>query len=186
MQVTEAEDYRLLAEENRINVRLIPPSRGIIYDRFGIAIAQNAQNYRIVIVREDAGDVEEAIAKVRRLVNLDDDDVERALKEIYRRSPFVPITVADQLAWEDIAEVAINAPALPGITPDVGLSREYPLGPDFAHIVGMWGRSATTICQSWKTPTRCCRSRSSRSARSGSRPSLRAICAGVRARAGSR
>ena len=139
MQVTEADSYRLLAEENRINVRLIAPSRGIIFDRHGIPIAQNAQNYRIVIVREDAGDVEEAIARVRRLVDLDDSDVERALKEIYRRSPFVPITVADQLAWEDIAEVAINAPALPGITPDVGLSREYPLGEDFAHIVGYVG-----------------------------------------------
>ena len=66
MQVTEADSYRLLAEENRINVRLIPPSRGIIYDRHGIPIAQNAQNYRIVIVREDAGNVEEAIAKVSK------------------------------------------------------------------------------------------------------------------------
>ena len=139
MQVEEAEDYRLLAEENRINVRLIPPSRGIIYDRHGIPVAQNAQNYRIVIVREQAGDVEETIAKVRRLVDLDDDDLERSLKEMYRRSPFVPITLADQLAWEDIAEVALNAPALPGITPDVGLSREYPLGEDFAHIVGYVG-----------------------------------------------
>ena len=38
-----------------------------------------------------------------------------------------------------MAELAINAPALPGITPDVGLSRVYPLGPDFAHIVGYVG-----------------------------------------------
>ncbi|NNE81082.1 MAG: penicillin-binding protein 2 [Silicimonas sp.] len=139
MQVEEAEDYRLLAEENRINVRLIAPSRGIIYDRYGIPVAQNAQNYRIVIVREQAGNVEETIAKVRRLVDLDDDDLERSLKEMYRRSPFVPITLADQLEWEDIAEVALNAPALPGITPDVGLSREYPLREDFAHIVGYVG-----------------------------------------------
>ncbi|MCG6883167.1 MAG: penicillin-binding protein 2 [Silicimonas sp.] len=139
MQVTEADSYRLLAEENRINVRLIPPSRGIIYDRHGIAIAENAQNYRVVIVREDVEDVDEAIAKVRRLVNIDDRELERALREMSRRSPFVPITLADQLAWEDVAELAINAPALPGITPDVGLSRIYPLGPDFAHIVGYVG-----------------------------------------------
>ncbi len=139
MQVEEADSYRLLAEENRINVRLIPPSRGIIYDRHGVPVAQNAQNYRIIIVREDAGDVDETIAKVRRLVDLDEADLERSLKEMYRRSPFVPITLADQLTWDDIAEVAINAPALPGITPDVGLSREYPLGEDFAHIVGYVG-----------------------------------------------
>ncbi len=139
MQVEEADSYRLLAEENRINVRLIPPSRGIIYDRHGIAIAENAQNYRVVIVREDVDDVDEAIAKVRRLVNIEDRDLERALREMNRRSPFVPITLADQLAWEDVAELAINAPALPGITPDVGLSRVYPLGADFAHIVGYVG-----------------------------------------------
>ncbi len=139
MQVEEADSYRLLAEENRINVRLIPPSRGIIYDRHGITIAENAQNYRVVIVREDVEDVDETIAKVRRLVQIEDRDIERALREMNRRSPFVPITLADQLAWEDVAELAINAPALPGITPDVGLSRIYPLGADFAHIVGYVG-----------------------------------------------
>ncbi|MEO1537309.1 MAG: penicillin-binding protein 2 [Pseudomonadota bacterium] len=139
MQVTEAESYRLLAEENRINVRLIPPSRGIIYDRHGIAIAENAQNYRVVIVREDIEDVDATITKVRQLVDVEDRDVERALREMNRRSPFVPITLADQLSWEDVAELAINAPALPGVTPDVGLSRIYPLGADFAHIVGYVG-----------------------------------------------
>lgn len=139
MQVEEAESYRLLAEENRINVRLIPPSRGIIYDRHGVTIADNAQNYRVVIVREDVDDVDKSIAKVRRLVNIEDREIERAVREMKRRSPFVPITLADQLAWEDVAELAINAPALPGITPDVGLSRIYPLGPDFAHIVGYVG-----------------------------------------------
>ncbi|MGR3515260.1 MAG: penicillin-binding protein 2 [Paracoccaceae bacterium] len=139
MQVTEADSYRLLAEENRINVRLIPPSRGVIFDRHGITIAENAQNYRVVVVREDIEDVDATITKIRQLVDIEDRDVERALREMSRRSPFVPITLADQLAWEDVAELAINAPALPGVTPDVGLSRVYPLGADFAHIVGYVG-----------------------------------------------
>ena len=65
MQIEEAEEYRLLAEENRINMRLIPPSRGVIFDRNGVPIADNTQNYRIVIVREDAGDVDAVIAKLR-------------------------------------------------------------------------------------------------------------------------
>lgn len=152
MQVTEADSYRLLAEENRINVRLIPPSRGIIYDRHGIAIAENAQNYRVVIVREDVEDVDATIAKVRQLVDIEDRDIERALREMSRRSPFVPITLADQLAWEDVAELAINAPALPGITPDVGLSRVYPLGADFAHIVGYVGPVSERDLEQLQTP----------------------------------
>lgn len=139
MQVEEAEQYRLLAEENRINVRLIPPSRGIIYDRHGVPVAQNAQNYRIIIVREDVGDVDATVERLKQIIPLDEDELERSLKEMYRRSPFVPVTLADRLTWADLSEVAVNAPVLPGITPDVGLSREYPLKEDFAHIVGYVG-----------------------------------------------
>ncbi|MDJ1007611.1 MAG: penicillin-binding protein 2 [Paracoccaceae bacterium] len=139
MQVEEADEYRLLAEENRINMRLIPPARGVIYDRNGVPIADNSQNYRIIIVREDAGDVEEVVRRLKRLVPLDENDLERALRELERRSPFVPVTLADRLSWEDFSRVASNAPALPGITPDVGLSRHYPMAEDFAHIVGYVG-----------------------------------------------
>lgn len=139
LQVEQADEFRLLAEENRINDRLIAPARGVIYDRNGISIADNAQNYRIVIVREDTGDVEEVIRRLQQVVHLDEDELERSLREMYRRSPFVPVTLADRLSWEDIAEVAVNAPALPGITPDVGLSRIYPMSEDFSHVVGYVG-----------------------------------------------
>jgi penicillin-binding protein 2 len=139
LQIEEADEFRLLAEENRINMRLLPPPRGLIFDRNGVLIAGNAQNYRIIIVREDAGDVDAVIAKLKEIIHLDDDDLERSLKEMYRRSPFVPVTLADRLSWEDFTKVAVNAPALPGITPDVGLSRHYPMDGDFAHIVGYVG-----------------------------------------------
>ncbi|MBK1634732.1 penicillin-binding protein 2 [Rhodovulum adriaticum] len=139
LQVTQADTFRLLAEENRINIRLIPPARGLIYDRAGRILAENEQNYRIVLVREDAGDPEKALARLTRLVPLDAGTVERALKEIQRHSPFIPVTVADRLHWEDVARVAVNAPILPGIAPEVGLSRLYPMGQDFAHVVGYVG-----------------------------------------------
>ena len=139
MQVEQADEFRLLAEENRINMRLIAPGRGLIFDRNGIPIAENAQNYRIVIVREDAGDVDAALARLRQLIYVDDDELQRARREIDRRSSFVPVTVTDQRSWEDIATVSVNAPALPGITPDVGLTRSYPLGQDYAHVVGYVG-----------------------------------------------
>ncbi|WP_420003716.1 penicillin-binding protein 2 [Arenibacterium sp. LLYu02] len=139
LQVDQADQFRLLAEENRINLRLIAPTRGEIFDRNGRIIAQNSPSYRIVMVPEDAGDVEEVIANLTRLLPLDPEDLERARIEIERSRPFLPITLADQISWDDIAKVAVNAPALPGITPEVGLSRVYPQGSDFAHVVGYVG-----------------------------------------------
>jgi len=139
MQVEQADEFRLLAEENRINMRLIAPARGLVFDRTGTPVAENTQNYRIVIVREDAGDVDMAIERLRHLIYLDPEEIERSLREMRRRSAFVPVTLTDQRSWEDVATVAVNAPALPGIFPDVGLTRHYPLGADFAHIVGYVG-----------------------------------------------
>ncbi|WP_138466501.1 penicillin-binding protein 2 [Poseidonocella sp. HB161398] len=139
MQVEEADEYRLLAEENRINVRLLAPQRGLIFDRNGRPVAQNDQNYRVVIVREDAGDVEAVLTRLTGLIELTPEEIERTLREVGRRSAFVPVTVKDQMPWEDLARVAINAPALPGVRPEVGQTRNYPLGQDFAHVVGYVG-----------------------------------------------
>ncbi|MEM6609754.1 MAG: penicillin-binding protein 2 [Pseudomonadota bacterium] len=139
LQVDRASDFRLLAEENRIKVRLLPPARGLIYDRNGVLLADNEQNYRITLIREDAGDVDAVLDRLTELVTLDTRRLDRVREEIFRRPPFVPVTIADRLSWEELSTVAVNAPALPGVTPEFGLSRIYPLGADFAHVVGYVG-----------------------------------------------
>lgn len=139
LQVEEADQFRLLAEENRINVRLIPPARGEVFDRNGVRLAQNAPSYRIVIVREDAGDVDESLAKLAQLMHLEEGTIERVKEEMRRSAPFLPVTVASDVNWEEISRVSVNAPALPGITPEVGLSRVYPQGSDLAHVLGYVG-----------------------------------------------
>ncbi len=137
--VEESDQYRLLAEENRINIQLIPPARGLILDRNGKLIAGNEQNYRVVITKEGAGDVQAVLNRLSHLIPMTAPDMDRITKDIARNSSFVPIPVADRLSWDDFSKVALNAPALPGVTPDVGLSRVYPRDTDFAHVVGYVG-----------------------------------------------
>jgi penicillin-binding protein 2 len=139
MQIARADEFRLLADENRINLRLIPPARGLIFDINGVPLAVNEQVYRIVMVREDAGDVEDALARLHALVPLDPETLAKAREELARHSPFVPVTILERVSWDDIAKVTVNAPALPGITAEVGLSRYYPRGMDTAHVVGYVG-----------------------------------------------
>ena len=54
LQVLESERYATLADENRINIRLLSPPRGRIVDRFGVPVAVNQQNHRVVLVPKDA------------------------------------------------------------------------------------------------------------------------------------
>lgn len=139
LQIQQADEFLLLAEENRINIRLIPPARGLIYDRNGKPIAENRQNYRIVMIREQARDPEEILRKLSTIVTLTENRIERVLKDVSQRPSFVPVSVVEHLSWEEIAQVAANAPVLPGIIPEVGLSRHYPQRSDLAHIVGYVG-----------------------------------------------
>jgi len=140
LQVDQADQFRLLAEENRINIRLIPPIRGEIFDRNGMQLAQNVPSYRIVMVREDAGEPEEVLLRVARLINLTPEKTQSALDELKRAQRFLPVTIAEDVSWDAVSAVSVNAPALPGVSPEVGSTRVYPRGSDFAHVVGRVGR----------------------------------------------
>ncbi|TVQ55616.1 MAG: penicillin-binding protein 2 [Rhodobacteraceae bacterium] len=139
LQIDEGELFRTLAEENRISVRLIPPARGEIFDIQGRPLAVNRQNYRVVMVREQAGDVERVLDRLGLVIPISDAERERALRDLAQRSPFVPVTVAEHLDWQAFALVNANAPALPGVAPDVGLTRLYPDAEAFSHVIGHVG-----------------------------------------------
>lgn len=136
LQVERADDFRLLAEDNRISIRVLPPERGLIFDRSGVLLAGNEPVYRITFVREDADDVDAVLDRLSQIVTLDVEGLARKREEIFAVRPWVPVTIADRLSWEEMSSVAVNAPALPGVNPEVGLSRAYPMGADFAHVVG--------------------------------------------------
>jgi len=139
LQVTQNSAFRLLADENRIRDRLIQPERGLIFDRKGVPIAENQPNYRIVMIREQSEDPRAVLAELARLIELPLENREEIYEEMRRRAPFVPVSVVEQLSWQDFARVSANAPALPGIITEVGLNRSYPMGEDYSHIVGYVG-----------------------------------------------
>ncbi len=140
LQIEEGELYRSLAEENRINIRLIAPARGEIFDRAGQPLAVNRQNLRVQVIREQAGDIEETFEKLSRVVPLSEADRARARREFAQKSAFVPVTVAEHLDWTRFAQLNANAPALRGVAPDVGQTRWYPDGEAFSHVIGHVGR----------------------------------------------
>ncbi len=140
LQIVEADHYRLLAEENRINLQLIPPVRAEIFDRAGVPLAVNRQNYRVVMIREQAGDVEAMLDRLGLIIDIPARRRRRVLKEMRKKSAFVPVAVADYLDWRDFAAVNANLPSLAGVQPEVGLSRHYANGELTAHVIGYVGR----------------------------------------------
>ncbi|MDR3437659.1 penicillin-binding protein 2 [Telmatospirillum sp.] len=136
LQVLEADKYATLADENRINLRLLPPPRGRILDRNGVPMAVNQQNYRVLIVSEQTDDLDDTLDSLSNIIPVTEHDRARIAREIKRRRSFVPVTVRENLSWEDVARIEINTPDLPGVMIDVGQSRSYPLEGLGAHLLG--------------------------------------------------
>jgi len=136
LQVLERERYATLAEENRINLRLLPPPRGRVVDRNGEPLAVNRQNYQVVLVPEQSRDIEETLTALKRIIEISDGTRRRILREVGRKRKFVPVTVSDNLSWEAVARIEVNAPDLPGVSIDVGQTRHYLHGEHFAHVLG--------------------------------------------------
>ncbi len=136
LQILEADKYATLAEDNRINLRLIAPPRGRIVDRFGTPMALNQQNYRVVLVREQAREVERTLDSLAHIIDLSERDYRRILRETSRKRAFVPVTVQDNLTWEQVSRIEVNAPDLPGVSIEAGQTRNYPYAEPLTHILG--------------------------------------------------
>ncbi len=137
LQVLEAPRYKTMAEENRISIRLLPPPRGKIVDRFGEELAVNEQNYRVIITAEDTnGNPVGTLDTLGRVIEISDKEKNKVLKEIKRKRSFVPVTVRENLTWEEVAQIEVNTPDLPGTEIDVGQTRHYPKGNYSAHVLG--------------------------------------------------
>lgn len=137
--VRDSAEYFLLAEENRISLRLVAPVRGRIFDRTGKIVADNEQTFRVALIPEEARDLETVLVNLSTLLDLGGESLAKIRDQIDRAPGFVPITVKDRITWEELSIVALNTPALPGVHPEMVLSRVYPFGPDFAHQVGYVG-----------------------------------------------
>ncbi len=139
LQLERADEFRMLSDGNSIKIRLLPPARGLITDRNGVVIAGNEQNYRVTITREEAGDVPLVLARLAHLIPLSGERREELARDAERRPASAAVAVADRLTWQQFSAIAVNAPALPGVAPEAGLSRIYPYAKDFAHVMGYVG-----------------------------------------------
>jgi len=136
LQLVEAQRYQKLSAGNQFNYRLVPPPRGLILDRNGVALASNRPNFRLMVIKEKGMDVEATLDDLATLVPIDGTRRARLLKEINNAPRKAPVVVMEDMTWEEFSRINIRAPELPNISADMGEVRVYPFGGAFAHVIG--------------------------------------------------
>ena len=139
LQVVEALKYKTLADENRISTRMLVPLRGAVFDRNGNVLANNKQNLSALIVAEQTPSIDKTLSEFKKYIPLTEKEEEKIRKEIKNKRKFVPIELKNNLTWEEVSALQLNAQSLPGVVIDAGLNRAYPLGKYTAHFLGYVG-----------------------------------------------
>lgn len=140
LQVFSYEEFHTRSEANRIKARPIVPARGLIYDRNGRLLADNVPAYRLDAVREDVGDLDGMVARLREVITLSDEEAEAFVAASRARRSFQPVTVKLRLSEAEVARFAVNRHRFPGVDVVPYLNRRYPYGDLFAHVIGYVGR----------------------------------------------
>lgn len=136
LQVVQHEYFFDLSQGNRARIEPLPPNRGIIYDRAGRVIAENTPAYQLELLREQAGDLEQTLARLAQFGLLEPDDLERVHRLVLSRRAFEAVPIQPQLDDEAIARYAVHRHELPGVLLETRMARHYPYGPIGAHALG--------------------------------------------------
>jgi penicillin-binding protein 2 len=140
LQVTRYQDFATHADNNRVHMRPAPASRGLIYDRNGILLADNRPTYNLTVVTERTNDLDQLIATISSLIDISEDDTKTFKKRLRRRIPYEKTTLKFNLTEQERGVLAVNGYLLAGVEVSARLTRFYPQGELFAHVIGYVGR----------------------------------------------
>ncbi|MGN2251396.1 penicillin-binding protein 2 [Frateuria sp. GZRe14] len=140
LQVMRHDEFVTRSENNRVKPKVIPPARGLIYDRNGVLLADNVPAFRLEVVPEQVPDMSAMLAQIGAVVPLDPDDVADFRKRLKQSRRFENVPLKMHLSEDDIARFAINRWRFPGVDVVPYLTRHYPYGELFAHVIGYVGR----------------------------------------------
>ncbi len=140
LQILSHDHYTTLSHNNRVSIVPLPPTRGLIFDRNGVILAQNLPTFSLEIVPERCRDLDQTITDLRQLIDISDNEVQRFKKRIKHQRRFQSTPLRFRLSDEESARIAVNRHRLPCVEVEARLTRDYPLGSLMVHAIGYVGR----------------------------------------------
>ena len=140
LQIVDYKHFADLSENNRIRLMELPPTRGLIYDRNGVVLAENKPTFHLEITPEQVDDMDATLEGLSEIVAISESEMERFKEQLRVRRSFQRISLRTRLNEDEVARLAVNRHRFPGMDINARLSRYYPQGASAAHAVGYVGR----------------------------------------------
>ena len=139
LQIQQGEEYTKLAKNNRVRYLEIAAPRGNILDRKGREIVTNRPSFNVVWVREKNRVDDALIKKIAAILDIEISELLARTRKMVGTPGHIPIRLAEELSWDQVAYIENNRMELPGIKIEVIPQRVYHYGNLASHIIGYLG-----------------------------------------------
>jgi len=143
LQIVQGERYSFLSENNRVRIKRVPGTRGMIFDREGQLLVDSRPSFDLIFTPEDADDASETLRRLARYLGRDEKELLASAEGSKDRLAFEELALGKDVDWPTVVAVETHQLDLPGITLRVRPRRNYADGPTGAHVLGYLGEIGT-------------------------------------------
>ncbi len=140
LQAFEHAEYSTRARSNAVRLKYLPAPRGLIYGADGKLLADNIPAYRLDVVPDKVKHLDATLHRLSAIVPLTGDDIRRFKESLKQHPSFEPVPLKFRLTETERDRFAVNQWQFPGVHVAPYLTRNYPYGAEFAHVIGYVGR----------------------------------------------
>jgi penicillin-binding protein 2 len=140
LQIVGHEHYATLAKDNSVKLVPLVPTRGIIYDRKGRILADNAPSYSLELIPEQIKDMDDTLQRLQKLLDIPDEKIDVFEKMRKRQKRFTSTPLLSNMSDDELAKFAVARPYFPGVDIQTHLVRHYPYSDLTSHVIGYVGR----------------------------------------------
>ena len=136
LQINDNKKYLTLSDKNRLREWRLPPVRGEFVDYFDNIIAGNLKVYQLHVIPEEVENFRYLMSRLQEILTIDQDEFRKIIKRKKNQKPWETLVISENLTWEQFAKVNYYLHDLTGAKPVLSVSRDYPFGDNFTHILG--------------------------------------------------
>ena len=140
LQISNYDKFATDSEKNRVRLQPLPPARGYIYDRNGVLLADNYPVFSATMSRADIDDIDDTVQRLIPILHLTEEDIVQFKNRIKTSKKTERVALKLNLNETEIARFSEVKFQFPGVNIETQMTRYYPHGELFAHVIGYVGR----------------------------------------------
>ena len=136
IQILDSSKYKTMSKKNQIDLEIIFPVRGKIFDRNKVLIAKNEKVYDVYLIPENTKSINNTLNALSQFIDIDFAKRRKIIELSTQVKKFEKIKIFENISWSVLEKIETNKYNLEGIFIAEDYLRVYPYKDQLSHLLG--------------------------------------------------